>query len=57
MRLARTSGFKLLDDAAIPRGRQMGRFEPFVKEGKPDEAWTLLELRFSLSPLRLQPHR
>ena len=48
MRLARSSGYKRLDDAAVLAAGKW-RFEPFVKEGKSTESWTLLELRFSLS--------
>ena len=48
MRLAKTSGFKRLDDAAALAARKW-LFEPFVKDGKATDSWTLLELRFSLS--------
>jgi periplasmic protein TonB len=48
MRLARSSGFRRLDDAATLAARKW-IFEPHVKDGKPVDSWTLLEMRFNLA--------
>jgi periplasmic protein TonB len=48
MRLARSSGFRRLDDASTLAARKWV-FEPHVKDGKPVDSWTLLEMRFNLA--------
>jgi protein TonB len=47
VKVAKTSGYRRLDEAAVQAARKW-RFEPMMKDGRAVDTWTALDLGFSL---------
>ena len=47
--IAESSGFDVLDDAAIETVRRRWRFVPARSSGTPIESWVLVPIRFALT--------
>jgi TonB family protein len=51
--LAKSSGFELLDDAALDTVRMRWRFVPAQRDGRAVESWVLVPIRFTLTQARI----